>query len=760
MKVHLLDLPEVFQRVQSGPDGLTPEEAARRLSEYGPNEVHRVPGEPPILRLLKAFANFFAVILWLAALLAFLADHARPGEGMGTLGAAIVCVILINGVFSFWQESKAGRALAELEKLLPRRVTVVRGGVPRPIDGRELVPGDVFLIEEGDEVPADARIIEAQGLALAMASQRMARRNVLIRHLPSVEALGSASVICTDKTGTLTENRMSVVRVFESGGFVEAAALTSANRPLILGMASCHSLRKVDGDEGLHLGGDPMEIALVETARRALGAEAPPRQLGDIPFDTDRRRLAVLTQEGTARILHVKGSFETVVPLCARFQDGGTTRPLEPEDVRRVTAAQDAMAEAGLRVLAFAYRDIDLASPVDPESPEALADLERDLVLTGLVAMRDPPRPEVPAAVQRCRAAGIRVIMITGDHPVTAVAIAREIGLVTSDAPSVVTGDHLAHMLDTELQIALDAPEIVFARTRPDQKMRIVLALQRKRHVVAVTGDGVNDAPALKAADVGIAMGKSGTDVARSAADIVLADDDFASIVAGIEEGRAVFANIRKFLTYILTSNIPELVPYLAFVLFRIPLPLTIVQILAVDLGTDMLPALALGAEAPDPRLMERPPRRPGERLLDARLLLRAYGFLGLLEAAAALAAYFFVLHAGGYQLGQTDPISPALYREATTACFTAIVLSQMANLFICRSETDSTFRRGVAPNRWLLGGIASEVAIVLFIDYTAWGNLLFGTAPLRASAWAFAVPFVLGMLLLEEARKAWARRA
>jgi magnesium-transporting ATPase (P-type) len=320
--------------------------------------------------------------------------------------------------------------------------------------------------------------------------------------------------------------------------------------------------------------------------------------------------------------------------------------------------------------------------------------------------------------------------MVTGDHPQTALAIARQIGLIESSKPALITGDRLRRMSNTQLQLALDAPEILFARVGADQKMRIVNALKAKKHVVAVTGDGVNDAPALRQADIGIAMGIVGTDVARAAADMVLLDDNFASIVAAIEEGRAVFANIQKFLTYILTSNVPELVPYLAFALFRIPLALTILQILAVDLGTDLVPALALGAEPPDPEVMRRPPRSRNEHLLTWPLLARSYFFLGILEAAAAMAAFFFVLYSGGWSFGETLAVNAPLYLQATTACLTAIIIMQVANVFLCRSERRSMFSTGLFSNKLILAGIVTELLLIVLVDYTPWGNFVFGTPP------------------------------
>jgi sodium/potassium-transporting ATPase subunit alpha len=409
------------------------------------------------------------------------------------------------------------------------------------------------------------------------------------------------------------------------------------------------------------------------------------------------------------------------------------------------------MAHDGLRVLAFAWREL-----VDCRN---LFKAEERMILAGLIGLEDPPRPEVPDAIRQCRQAGIKVIMVTGDHPQTAVAIAREIGLVQGANPVVITGDELQRLSNVQLQLALDAPELIFARVAADQKMRIVRVLKRKREIVAVTGDGVNDAPALKKADIGIAMGRDGTDVAREAADMVLLDDNFASIIAAIEEGRGVFANIRKFLTYVLSSNIAELVPYLAFVLFKIPLPLTIIQILAVDLGTDLVPALALGAERPDPGTMKQSPRSRCERLLSGALVARAYGWLGLLQATAAMAAFFFILHRGGWHHGQPLALHDPLYLQATTACLSAIVVMQIANVFICRSAHEPLWHIGFLSNKLILAGIFVEVVLIVLIAYTPWGNAIFRTAPIPIAAWFFMIPFALGMLMLEELRK-WVVRS
>ncbi|HMA43855.1 MAG TPA: cation-transporting P-type ATPase [Gemmatimonadales bacterium] len=890
MRIQRLSVEDALRSLRSDPQGLSSTEALRRLEEYGLNLVQEIRGRSLAFRFLAQFTHFFALILWVAAALAFVAERNQPGGGMATLGYAILGVILVNGAFSFWQEYRAERAIAALRRMLPQHAKALRDGKLTDIPAVQLVPGDVLLLEEGDVVPADCRLIDGAGirvnaaaltgesvalsrvaapsdnddliraanvllagtslvggqgralafatgmhtefgkiagltqtvqepptplqleigrlsrlvaiistalgvvffaigqalglpfwanltfaigiivanvpegllptvtLALAAGAQRMARRNALVRHLPSVEALGAVTVICTDKTGTLTTNRMTVRRLYLSGRFLDdgreiARAMPEASpeRRLFEAARLCHDLKTVQRDGRTQVVGDPMEAALVESAALVVPDVDDGGRLDEIPFDADRKRLAVVQRTSTGAVLYVKGALETVLPLCRQVVQGTGTTVLTRELREQIGAAQGTMAHSGLRVLAFAYRPV--AEPYERDA------LESDLILSGLVGLEDPPRPEVPDAIRRCREAGIKVIMITGDHPSTAVAIGREIGLLGSAEPLVYRGEELRRVSNTQLQLALDAPEIVFARVDPDQKMRIVQVLKRKGAIVAATGDGVNDAPALRQADVGIAMGLTGTEVAREAADIVLADDNFASIVNAVEEGRTVFANIRKFLTYILTSNVPELIPYLAFVLLRIPLALTIVQILAVDLGTDLLPALALGAERPDPQVMRQPPRLRTRRLLDAGLLTRAYLFLGLLEGAAAMTTFFFVLTRGGWSYGQQLAPDDPLYLQATTATLSAIIVAQIANVFLCRSETRSTFRLGILTNPLILGGILGEVLLILAIVYLPAGHRVFGTAPIPAAAWLVAAACAVGMFGLEEVRKAVLRR-
>ncbi|GEJ55991.1 cation-translocating P-type ATPase [Anaeromyxobacter diazotrophicus] len=886
MRLSPLSVDEALASLRTGRDGLAPAEAARRLAEFGPNRVEELARESLLAGFARQFSHFFAIVLWVGAALAFLAERYGPGQGMSTLGVAIVGVILVNGVFSFWQEYKAERAVAALRRLLPQTVQVMRGGALEQIVAVDLVPGDVVVLAEGDLVPADCRVIEALGvrvnlatlngeslpkartaepsqedspvlardlllagtslaageatavvyatgmqtefghiarltqaageapsplrreiarlswlvaflamglgvaffligqamrlpliescllaigiivanvpegllptvtLSLAMATQRMARRNALVRHLPAVEALGSASVICCDKTGTLTENRMAVKRLLLGRALLEPAALAdrpelaARHRQLLLNAALCHNVKA--NRAGGAAAGDPMEVALAAMGRRAAGWERAVR-LDEIPFDTARKRMSVLCDTPEGRVLYCKGALETVLPACEAVEGDAGVTPLDDAERARLLRAEDELAGSGLRVLAFAHAVIGAGGPPTDD---------RGLTLSGLVGLEDPPRPEVPGAIARCARAGIRVLMVTGDHPRTALAIAREIGLVTDASPRVVTGDELRRLSPAQLQLALDGRQLVFARVSAEQKMTLVEALKKKGEIVAVTGDGVNDAPALKTADIGIAMGLSGTDVAREAADVILLDDNFASIVAAVEEGRSVYENIRKFLTYILTSNIPELVPYLSFVLFGIPLPLTIIQILAVDLGTDMVPALALGAEKPDPAVMTRPPRARKERLLTWGLVARAYLFLGVMEAVAAMAAFLSVLARAGWHRGEALASSDPLYLQATTACLAAIVVMQVVNVFLCRHPRASSLAFGLTGNPLMLAGVAVEVTLILAIVYTRPGAWLFGTAPLGPEVWLQAALFALSMWALDELRKVWARRA
>jgi len=610
----------------------------------------------------------------------------------------------------------------------------------------------VALIPEG--------MLPTVTLALAMGSQRMAKRKALMKTLTSVETLGSVTVICTDKTGTLTQNRMTlskiwvdeeIVRSSEFGVLDQASLLDTPNsslRTLLTAAALCNNARFAENEYR----GDPTETALLKTAREKL-RESTAKRLSEIPFDSDRKMMTTVHAMDKGTTAFSKGAMESILPLCSHIMINGERRQLDDAGRDDVIHADHVLMDMGLRVLGFAVKE--LASPTSEQG-----EIEKDMTFLGLMGLQDPPRPEVPDAIRKCHEAGIRIIMITGDGSRTALAIARQIGLVASEkTPVLIEGPAFGLMSDQELMEKLAAPEIIFARMTPKHKMRVVSVLKDRGEVVAVTGDGVNDAPALKKADIGISMGITGTDVAKEASDMILLDDNFATIVNAVEEGRAVYENIKKFITYIFASNIPEAVPYLGYILLDIPLPLTIIQILAVDLGTDMLPALALGSERPTPGIMKALPRKQSERLLNFSLMARAYLFLGPLEAVACMFGFFFVLNMGGWTWGTPLLPSSILYREATTACLTAIIVSQVANAFACRSLRDSVFTIGFFTNRLLFAAIAVELLLQAFIVYHPLGNRIFATAPLPFRVWIALIPFAFALFFAEELRKVFARR-
>jgi sodium/potassium-transporting ATPase subunit alpha len=883
MQIHSLPSHDVYAALHTSPEGLSHAVAARRLEEFGPNELSPSRRIGLGWKLLRQFTHVLALLLWIAAALAYLASVLQPGEGMEALAHAIVAVIVINALFSFFQEYKAERASAALRRLLPDRVKVRRGAELQEVPARHIVPGDLLLLAAGDRVPADARLVEAtflkvdnapltgeseaqartseaddaptlfdaknvvfagttvfsgsgsavvfatgdgtefgkvarltqevplhlsplqmeirrvtrivtilsvsmgssffllghligrtfwenfifaigilvanvpEGLlptvtlALSMASQRMACRQALVKDLPVVEALGSTTVICTDKTGTLTQNRMAVRAIFSQDTlFTLPASPAAADNPFLYRICRLCNNASLEAGKAL---GDPLEVALLQVGEPIVARDSGGAvRLYEIPFDPERKRMTTVHRlpQGTSAVL-TKGAVESLLPLCSAALNQEGIVPLTRQRQDRITEMANNMAGAALRVLALAYKEAP--SSATAFSPEAL---EHDLIFAGLIGIMDPPRPEVAGAIRRCHEAGIRVIMITGDHRLTALAIGREIGMIDGEA-SVLEGQTLEQLSNDELVRALTDDCRIFARITPRQKLRIVTVLRDMGEIVAVTGDGVNDGPALKHADIGIAMGVTGTDVAREAAQMVLLDDNFATIVAAIEEGRAVFENIRKFITYIFTSNIPEIVPYLAYVLLGIPLPLTIIQILAIDLGTDMLPALALGAEPPAPDTMRSPPRARGEPLLTASIVRRAYTFLGPIEAAAAMACYFYILLQGGWSWGQTPPT--LLYQQATTACLTAVIVTQVANGFACRSPGVSIFSLGWFTNRLLILGMLVEVSLQLLIVYSSPGQRLFGTAALPWDVWVVAMPFAVVLFGADEARKRLAAR-
>lgn len=630
-------------------------------------------------------------------------------------------------------------------------------------------------------------------LSLAMGVQRMARRNALIKRLSAVETLGCTTVICTDKTGTLTQNEMTVSNIWmadrnlsvtgigydPSGGQIlnNGQRVSRDDRELqqlLTAAVLCCNARLAPPNGASSrwtVLGDPTEAALLVLAQKGgMDLEEVIRRaprVGELPFDSGRKRMSTIhritdTDSGfdCDCIGYVKGAPKEVLELCAHRRNNGCDEPMSEAMRTQIMKANDRYARGGLRVLAVAARRL----PEDMMVPGGLSEytpetVEQELTFLGLIAMVDPPRPEVAKAVEKCCHAGIRIIMVTGDYGLTAESIARRIGILQSDHPRIITGVDLEKMAQNELKKAL-ADEVIFARVAPEQKLRVVSALQEMGQVVAVTGDGVNDSPALKKADIGVAMGISGTDVAKEAADMILTDDNFASIVNAVEEGRAVYSNIRKFAVYIFNSNMAEAVPMALYLFSRgaIPLPLSIMQVLAIDLGTDMVPAMGLGAEAPESGIMNSPPRSQKEPLLNRKLLGRALLWYGMLEAVAGTAAYLFLNWLHGWPEAPLAE-SGEVYLKATTMTLAAIVLAQVGAVFACRTDYTSIFKTGFFSNRLILIGIAVELSLLCLLIYAPFLHGLFNTAPIGLREWRFLLWIPPTVLLADELRKALLRR-
>ena len=841
---------------------------------------------------------------------------------MPQLGWAIFAVIFINAFFSFWQEFKAEKATDALKKLIPHKAKVIRDDRTQEILAAQLVPGDIIVLEEGDNISADARLVEefelranmatlngesepvrktagsheaenltpiempnlvfagtsvaygggkaavyATGMAtqfgkiaeltqsvqaelsplqkemekvtqlvaviatsvgiiffllgyflgglkliegfvfsvgiivalvpegllptvtlsLAMGVQRMAKRHALIKKLSSVETLGCTTVICTDKTGTLTKNEMTVRDIWVNGEHIEvsgsgyvpsgefnqggkslASGQQDALRILLRSAALCNNARLIEPgeeDESWTILGDPTEASLLVAAKKAgFDYEAEvrsSRRVYELPFDSVRKRMTTIHLHKFGRIGYVKGAPKEVLELCTRVAVVDGDEAITEKQRVAIIAQNDEFARNGLRVLAMAYR------PIAEEEKEFSPDrTEKDLVFVGLMAMMDPPRDEVAVAVEECATAGIDIIMITGDYGLTAESIARRIGIVKGDRARIVTGNDLDDLSDEQLAEILAAKNVLFARVSPEHKMRIAIVLKSMGHVVAMTGDGVNDAPALKVADIGVAMGIAGTDVAKEAADMILTDDNFASIVHAIEEGRAVYDNIRRFVAYIFTSNVPELVPFVLFVLFKVPLALTVMQILAIDLGTDMLPALALGTEAPEPGIMNRPPRSQSERMLNTGLLVRSQLFLGMIQASACMLAFYFLYWSHGwrpgmnmYAFGAIAVGGSTVYILGTTMTHGAVVATQIGNGFAQRTNVQSIFKVGFFSNKYMLYGIGAELVIFNCLVYIPVFAKVFNHGPINILDWGFLLLLVPTLLIADELRKLVVRR-
>jgi magnesium-transporting ATPase (P-type) len=899
---------EVYSKLDTSPPGLSEEEAKVRLEKYGPNQIEEVKKKPLILTFLENFYHILAILLWAASILSFI-------SGTPQLGFAIIGVIIINAIFSFWQEYQAEKATEALKKILPSTAKVIREDKEREILAAELVPGDMIVLEEGDNISADSRLVESfqfkvdnstltgesrpvrktpegmsgeghsfvemhnlifagtsvtsgsgkavvfstgrntefskiasltqavkeeksplqkeinkvarmiatiailmgitlfaatifvlnlpltiallfaigltvanvpEGLlptvtlALAAAARKMVNENALIKRLSSVETLGSTTIICTDKTGTLTKNEMTVRKIWipnelievtgagykPEGKFIHKGKEISYDemkelKLLMRTAAFCNDAQLIEPQkegEKWKILGDPTEASLLVAAYKSgfnLEEELKkiPR-ITELPFDSVRKSMSSIHQKENKKVAYIKGAPKKIISLSNQISEDGKIRPLPDKEKEKIVKKHDELAEEGLRLLAMAYKNLpDDFTDCNPES------VEKDMIFLGMMAMQDPPRPEVYDAVEQCHRAGIRIIMITGDYGLTARSIGEEIGIVRGDC-QVVKGKDITEMSDNEIaQLLSSGCDVIFARAVPEHKMRIASILEDRDEIVAMTGDGVNDAPALRKADIGIAMGITGTDVAKEASDMILTDDNFATIVSAIKEGRTIYENIRKFITYIFAHLTPEIIPFVLTVVFSIPLAITVMQILAIDLGTDTLPAIALGRGPPESDVMNRPPRPRKERLLNLSVLLRGYIFLGLIESVLVMSGYFWVLYGGGWQFGQPLPFSDPLYIEATTIVFVGIVMAQIGNLLTMQTTRTSVFKIGLFTNEWIIRGIIFEIALMLAILYIPPLQSVFGTTPLGITEWLYVVTFIPVMFFADEIRKYVIRR-
>jgi P-type Ca2+ transporter type 2C len=910
---HQLEAGEVLQRVTADQEaGLTAREVEQRLAEVGPNLLTAAEKVPWWKMLLAQFQDFMVLVLLAATGISY-----AMGETADAI--TIVVIVMVNAVLGFVQEYRAEQSLEALKQLAAPTARVRREGQEQQVPAADLVPGDLLLLEAGDKVPADGRLLEAIGLeveeaaltgeslpvrknpawlgeaeaglgdrrnmvymgttisrgrsvavvvatgmqtemgriadlmqaveqeetplqrrleqlgkwlvliclavcglvvgvglattphltreeitrlflsgvslavaaipeglpaivtvALALGVQRMIKRNAIVRKLQAVETLGCATVICSDKTGTLTKNEMMVraawaggarydvtgdgyrpvgsfvlngteVRALEAPSLAHAlrSAALCSNVQLVQGNGKRKSvLKRAAGGGGAAwtVQGDPTEGALMVAAAKAgYRPEKLPelwRRLLEVPFESERRRMSVVTRSEKGELeLHLKGAPDTVVELSTHIFSDGKVQPLTQPLRAAILAENERMADQALRVIGVAYRPLEGQAALGADAgPDQVAEVyERELVFLGLFGMIDPPRPEVKKAVGAATRAGIRTVMITGDHPATALAVARELAIAGPDGRAV-TGRELTAMSDADLIEAVHTVR-VFARVSPQHKLRIVRAFKALGEVVAMTGDGVNDAPAVKEADIGVAMGRTGTDVTKEASAMILSDDNFATIVAAVEEGRGIYDNIRKFIRYLLSCNTGEVLTMFLGALLRLPMPLLPIQILFVNLVTDGLPAMALGIEPPEPDVMRRPPRRPDEGVFARRLGVKILG-RGLLIGLGTLAAFVVGILLATGTPGVLPLHNPLVLQRARTMALATLVTAQLIHVFDCRSERRSIFETSPWTNPWLLGAVASSLAALLLAIYWLPLSTVFDTAALSLREWAVVIGF------------------
>jgi len=898
-------IDDVFRRLRSSPEGLSPDQARSRLGRYGKNIIAEVKRRSLTIEFLAQLADLFSVLLFAASILAAIAE-------MFSLSLTIIVVVLINAALGFVQEWRAEKAMEALKRWIPQYAKASREGELQKILVEDIVPGDVILLEEGDRVPADARLFEAfelwtnnvpltgeslpqprsadppprgtrsdleapnmvfmstsvargigkavvintgmntrfgkiagltqqiespisplqkeiahlarldflaaigvgafffalglaflnlafhdailfmigvmvacvpEGLqvtvstSLALNVLRMSRQNVLVKRLSAVQTLGSTTVICTDKTGTITRGEMTVREIWMPHLEVEVSGVgyepvgeflvkrrilrreesVRLDRLIEAGALCNNSKLNPPSDEGKPWTaiGDPTDTALLVLAlKKDFNIEQSISQkprLSLIPFDSSRKRMSSVHLTSLGTVAYVKGAPRSVLSVSTRLENSEAIEGMSPEWLAEIGGKIRELGDKGLRVIAIAYKMTERSSQAFRAE-----DIERDLVFLGLVGMQDPPRPEVQDAVRTAKSAGIRVTMLTGDYGPTARSVALQVGIVESEDCSVVRGVDLDKLGNSQLEALLQRKDVIFSRVAPEHKLRIVRLLRGMGEVVAVTGDGANDAPSLKEADIGVAMGLSGTDVAREASEIVLVDDSFASIVRAVESGRAIFDNIRRFIAYVFAHNWAELSAYILYVLLGIPLPLLATQVLAIDLGVDVLPSLALALEPPEPGTMMRPPHSRKERLFDASTLLRSL-YLGGFVALAAMASCLKTWIAGGWTWGLRLLSSDPLYMKGTTMTFAGIIVAQIGSALSLRASRPS--RAASSANKWIWLGIAGQLTVTAAIVYVPFLQTIFGTVGLGLSDWVFLSLFPMVVVAIDRATKAHNRR-
>ena len=909
-KAASLPINEVFNELNTSENGLTSEEAKLRLKKYGYNKLSEKRQIPLIHKFIRHLKDLFGILLIVAAILSYI-------SGSPELALIILAVVFVNIFVSIFQESRAEKAMETLKSWMPEFAKVIRDGELKKVAVREIVPGDVVFLEEGDRVPADARLMEAfdlwtnnvpltgesepqprvaeptkivekaymyspnlvfmstsvakgqgkavvystgmntqfgkiasltqtikeeesplqkeisltakydfiiavvvgtaffiasflflkvplatsilfmigvmvccvpEGLqvtvssALAINVLKMVKQNVVVKRLSAVQTLGSVTVICTDKTGTITKGEMTVnklwvydVAVDVSGlGYRPEGQFTVNGQPLttkqakpvekLLEIAALCNGAKIDPPSDRNRNwsviGDPTDGALLVAALKSavnIQDALSEKPIEDIlPFSFERKRMSTIHIVKKDVYVYTKGAPRNILDLCNKVLVDDEVQELSQENMMVIESRIHEFANQGLRLIAVAFKKV-------PNNQYKKEEAEKDLVFVGLAAMRDPPRAEVKDAVLKAQQAGVKTVIITGDYGPTAESIAKEVGIVAKDCCQVIRGVDLDDLNDQAIINEVRQGNVVFARVSPEQKLRIVEVLKNSGEIVAVTGDGANDAPSLKEADIGVAMGASGTDVAREAADIVLLDDSFASIVKAVESGRAIYENIRKFIVYVFSHNWAELIPYVLYAVLSIPLPLLVVQVLAIDLAIDVIPSLALSREPPEAGIMEEPPRSRKERLFTRKVFGRSL-YIGVIIAIGAMIGCISAWTAGGWHYGMAltsdSPFyTSGVYTKGVTLTFAGIVVAQAGNVLACRTSKQSIFRTSITTNKWIIFGIISQISILALLVYVPLLQNVFGTTALGLSDWAFLIGLALVVIFAEEIRKFFVRR-